>query len=215
MVAGAGSLGRETEGVVTNDEYAKLVEECMKDDTEPETDDLIRRVTYKLNQEAVAELEELRRSNAMWFEEAKKPNSEIAKLRRELANYASVIHETLQLSGELNIGAERGAGFVEHWGERVLQAVEPLRNVAAFPDRVLQHNRVLLEANSENIEKLEQFRRERDEAQGMRMKAEFWAKHCPWKPGCGPVSRDGVMAPCSDPGHDWTDEQWIKAAKKD
>jgi hypothetical protein len=61
----------------------------------------------------------------------------------------------------------------------------------------------------ENME----LRRQRDEARGMRMKAEFWSKHCPWKPGCGPVSRDGVMTPCTDPGHDWTDEQWQEAAK--
>jgi hypothetical protein len=49
---------------------------------------------------------------------------------------------------------------------------------------------------------------DRDRERGLRLKAEFWQRHSPWKPACGPTV-DGIMHPCPDPGHDRTDEQWI------
>ena len=77
-----------------------------------------------------------------------------AKLRDEAAGWKqraleaeSAINETLRLADRLNEFAEGGAGFADHWGERVLQAVEPLRDVKAFASETLAHNRMLLESN--------------------------------------------------------------------
>jgi len=79
---------------------------------------------------------------------------------RQIQEYASVIDETLRLADFLNGAAEGGAGFGEHWGERVLQAVEPLRNVKAFASETLKHNRILTEANDKSLSQRDDLRRE-------------------------------------------------------
>lgn len=84
----------------------------------------------------------------------------VADLRREVENYASVIDETLRLADLLNGAAEQGAGFAEHWGERVMQTVEPLRKVKSFPSETLSHNRSLVEYNSKLISERDDLRRE-------------------------------------------------------
>lgn len=81
-------------------------------------------------------------------------------LRREVKNYASVIDETLRLADFLNDIAARGAGFGEHWGERVMQSVETLRNVKSFPSKTLEHNRMLLEHNGKLVSERDNLRRE-------------------------------------------------------
>ncbi len=57
--------------------------------------------------------------------------AEFAVLRQENENYQSAINETLRLADFLNDAAADGAGFGEHWGERVIQAIEPLRRFTA------------------------------------------------------------------------------------
>lgn len=65
---------------------------------------------------------------------------------------------TLDLADSLAEMAAQGAGFVEHWGERVLQAVRPLRDVQTFKDKTLAHNQVLLESNTELVAQVEGLR---------------------------------------------------------
>ena len=80
--------------------------------------------------------------------------AEADALRQRVAEYGAAINETLNLADFLNNAASGGAGFSEHWGERVLQAVEPLRNTKEFKDRTLEHNRSLLNYNSELLERI-------------------------------------------------------------
>jgi hypothetical protein len=70
------------------------------------------------------------------------------------AELEAAINETLDLADSLNEAAIQGAGFGEHWGERVMQAVRPLRNVEAFAGSTLEHNRLLLEHNGKLIDQL-------------------------------------------------------------
>ena len=46
-------------------------------------------------------------------------------LEAENARLRSALTETVELAKRLDGMAHSGAGFVEHWGERVLQAVRP------------------------------------------------------------------------------------------
>jgi hypothetical protein len=71
----------------------------------------------------------------------------------EIAQLQAAINETLRLADFLNQAAAQGAGFADHWGERVMQAVEPLRNVEAFAGKTLEHNRSLLDYNGELVER--------------------------------------------------------------
>lgn len=66
----------------------------------------------------------------------------------EIEQLKSAIDETLRRADMLSLAAERGAGFGERWGERVQQAVGPLRDVDAFAGETLRHNRDLLTSNS-------------------------------------------------------------------
>ena len=74
----------------------------------------------------------------------------MSKSERE-GTLQDAINDTLKLADSLNGIAERGGGFIDHWGERVMQAVEPLRNVEAFASKTLSHNRALLEHNGNLI----------------------------------------------------------------
>lgn len=88
-------------------------------------------------------------------------HDEIKQLKTEieaLKTGQAAIEATLKLADFLNDVASRGAGFAEHWGERVLQAVEPLRNVSKFKDETLAHNRALLEANDRFVRELDELR---------------------------------------------------------
>jgi outer membrane murein-binding lipoprotein Lpp len=96
------------------------------------------------------ELSATRDDRKAWEDEALK-----AKAERDEARAA--IEATRRLASSLNEAAEGGAGFDKHWGERVLQVTEPLRNVSEFRDRTLTHNQMLLESNGE-------FMRDRDAA---------------------------------------------------
>jgi hypothetical protein len=85
---------------------------------------------------------------------------ELAETKTKLAAADLAIEETLALADRLNSYAMQGAGAGEHWGERVLQAVQALRNVKIMPNQTLAHNELLLKANSENIRKIEQLEKE-------------------------------------------------------
>ena len=76
------------------------------------------------------------------------------QLKDELEELGSAVNETLELADNLNDIASKGAGYSEHWGERVMQAVQPLRDTAAFAGRTLAHNRSLLEHNGKLIERI-------------------------------------------------------------
>lgn len=78
----------------------------------------------------------------------------------EAEKLRAAIEATVELADFLNEAAERGAGFGEHWGERVVQTVEALRDINKFKDQTLQHNRILLNANGRSIEELTRLRAE-------------------------------------------------------
>jgi DNA repair exonuclease SbcCD ATPase subunit len=79
---------------------------------------------------------------------------ENARLAHENERLSGAIHETLRLADSLAQMAESGAGFSEHWGERVLQAVRPLRDTQVTATDTQRQNEALLGANSENIEEI-------------------------------------------------------------
>ena len=82
----------------------------------------------------------------------------------QLAHAQAAINETLQLADFLNDAAANGAGFADHWGERAIQAVEPLRNVTAFAGETLEHNRTLLEYNGRLIKERDELKQRLGEA---------------------------------------------------
>lgn len=68
---------------------------------------------------------------------------------KDLEYTRRAIQATLELADFLADAARRGAGFSGDWGERVLQAVRPLRDVERFSDETLADNKMLLRSNSE------------------------------------------------------------------
>ena len=80
--------------------------------------------------------------------------------RLELERLKAAINETIRLADSLNELAKQGAGFYEHWGERVMQVVEPLRNVDAFANETLRQNRSLLEYNDRLVEERDRLKAE-------------------------------------------------------
>lgn len=97
-----------------------------------------------------------------WRSEVRAVAAALRERDAEILRLKAAIEATLELADFLNDAASRGAGFSEHWGERVLQAVEPLRDVGKFKDETLEHNRSLLDANGKNIEELRRLREEID-----------------------------------------------------
>lgn len=69
----------------------------------------------------------------------------------KLSKQELAIEATLKLADSLSDIAKSGAGFYPDWGSRVLQAVQPLRDIGEFHNQTLEHNKILLEANSEFI----------------------------------------------------------------
>jgi hypothetical protein len=103
--------------------------------------------------------------------DAQNHTGSLASLREENERLRLAIQATLELADRLNSYAACGAGFHPHWGERVIQAVEPLRNVGKFRDQTLEHNKLLLASNGEflaerdaALDRIRALEGERDEA---------------------------------------------------
>ena len=73
----------------------------------------------------------------------------------KLAKAELAIEKTLELADFLVEVAAHGGGFDVHWGERVAQTVEPLRNIEITANDTLKHNKLLLKSNGEFIAKKE------------------------------------------------------------
>ena len=116
-------------------------------------------------------------------------------LRDELAEAQAAINETLQLADFLNDAAANGAGFVDHWGERVVQTVEPLRDVTAFAGETLEHNRTLLEYNGRLIRERGELKQRLEAAERVVEAARAYINH---KPECDLyIHAPGTLAKCS------------------
>ena len=107
----------------------------------------------------------------------------VAEVERERDEARAAIEASCELADFLNEASLNGAGFSKHWGGRVLQAVEPLRNVNRFRDQTLERNRVLLHANSE-------FLNERDAALARVGVLEAALRHTYDRVAVAPVERD-------------------------
>jgi hypothetical protein len=103
------------------------------------------------------QVRDLKLTNDVYEREALR--KELAAEKEAHADLQAAVSDSLRLADFLNEAAEGGAGYYPHWGERVLQAVEPIRDAKAFRSRTLSHNDILLEANSEFLVERDQARK--------------------------------------------------------